>query len=78
MGALALVQNGDDVLANLGLGTAKYEDLMTRLGLLSGIYLSLSWFGLSLTLLRESFSRCTSRTRCRCLSFLDLASATPL
>jgi hypothetical protein len=47
MGALALVQNGDDVLANLGLGTAKYEDLMTRLGLLSGIYLSLSWFGLS-------------------------------
>jgi hypothetical protein len=47
MGALALVQNGDDVLTNLGLSTAKYADLMTRLGLLSGIYLCLSWFGLS-------------------------------
>ena len=47
MGALALVQNGDDVLTNLGLGTAKYADLMRHLGILSCVYLTLSWFGLS-------------------------------
>jgi hypothetical protein len=47
LGALALVQNGDDVLTNLGLGTAKYADLMRQLGILSGVYLMLSWFGLS-------------------------------
>ena len=42
MGALALVQNGDDVLTNLGLGTAKYADLMRQLGILSGVYLMIS------------------------------------
>ena len=42
-----MVQNGDDVLTNLGLGTAKYADLMRQLGILSGVYLMLSWFGLS-------------------------------
>jgi len=47
MGALALVQNGDDVLTNLGLGTAKYIDLRRHLGMLSCVYLTLSWFGLS-------------------------------
>ncbi|KAL3800892.1 hypothetical protein ACHAW5_002043 [Stephanodiscus triporus] len=47
MGALALVQNGDDVLTNLGLGTAKYADLMRQLGILSAFYLMMSWFGLS-------------------------------
>ena len=47
MGALALVQNGDEVLTNLGLGTAKYADLMRQLGMLSCVYLMMSWFGLS-------------------------------
>lgn len=47
MGALALVQNGDDFLTNLGLGRAKYTDLMRQLGILSCIYLMLSSFGLS-------------------------------
>ena len=47
MGALALVQDGDSVLANLGLGNANYSDLMTKLWVLSGIYISISWFGLS-------------------------------
>jgi len=47
MGALALVQNGDDVLTNLGLGTAKYAGLIRQLRILFGVYLMLSWFGLS-------------------------------
>ena len=47
MGALALVQNGDDVLTNLGIGRAKYADLMRQLRILSYVYLMLSWFGLS-------------------------------
>ena len=47
MGALALVQDGDSVLANLGLGNANYSDLMMKLWVLSGIYISISWFGLS-------------------------------
>jgi ABC-type multidrug transport system ATPase subunit len=47
MGALAFVKNGNDVLANLGLGKATYTELMTHLCLLSGIYLTISWIGLS-------------------------------
>ena len=34
-------------LTNLGLGTAKYTDLRRHLGMLSCVYLTLSWFGLS-------------------------------
>ena len=47
MGALALVKNGDDLLTNLGLGTAKYSDLMRHFGTLSVLFLTLSWIGLS-------------------------------
>jgi hypothetical protein len=47
LGALAFVKNGNDVLTNLGLGKATYTDLMDHLGLLSGIYLTISWIGLS-------------------------------
>mmetsp|Transcript_25215 Transcript_25215/g.60645 ORF Transcript_25215/g.60645 Transcript_25215/m.60645 type:complete len:409 (-) Transcript_25215:92-1318(-) len=47
MGALAMVQDGDSVLVNLGLGTAKYWDLAKNLLVLSGIYLSISLIGLS-------------------------------
>ncbi len=47
MGALALVQDGDSVLGELGLGNAVYSDLMKKLWILSGIYISLSWLGLS-------------------------------
>ena len=47
MGALAMVKDGDNVLMNLGLGTVEYSDLMKKLAMLSGIYLSMSWFGLS-------------------------------
>jgi hypothetical protein len=47
MGALAMVQDGDSVLTNLGLGNANYSDLMMKLWVLSGIYITISWFGLS-------------------------------
>ena len=47
MGALAMVQDGDQVLLNLGLGNANYSEKMKKLALLAGIYLSLSWIGLS-------------------------------
>lgn len=47
MGALAMVKDGDNVLKNLGLGNAEYSDLMEKLGLLSSIYLFMSWVGLS-------------------------------
>lgn len=47
MGALALVQDGDSILENLGLGKAKYSDLMMNLWVLSGIYITISWLGLS-------------------------------
>jgi len=47
MGALAFVKNGNDVLTNLGLGKATYTELMDHLGLLSGIYVTISWIGLS-------------------------------
>lgn len=47
MGALSLVKDGDNVLVNLGLGEAEYPELMQMLVVLSGIYLSLSWVGLS-------------------------------
>jgi len=47
MGALSMVDNGDNVLTNLGLGTAKYSDLMEKLAILSGVYLLMSWLGLS-------------------------------
>ena len=47
MGALAMVQDGDSVLLNLGLGNAKYSEKMKRLAYLAGIYLCLSLMGLS-------------------------------
>ncbi|KAL9187031.1 hypothetical protein ACHAXT_010751 [Thalassiosira profunda] len=47
MGALAMVQDGDEVLKNWGLGGAEYSQLMEKLALLSGVYLLLSWCGLS-------------------------------
>ncbi|KAL3792307.1 hypothetical protein HJC23_006219 [Cyclotella cryptica] len=46
MGGLALVKDGDEVLANLGLADASYSDLMSNLALLSGVYLFTSWLGL--------------------------------
>jgi hypothetical protein len=47
MGGLALVKDGNEVLENLGLAEASYPDLMGNLALLSGLYLMISWFGLS-------------------------------
>ena len=37
----------DNLLKNLGLGNANYSDLMGKLAILSGIYLLMSWLGLS-------------------------------
>ena len=42
-----MVQDGDEVLKNLGLGGAEYSQLMEKLALLSGVYLLMSWCGLS-------------------------------
>lgn len=47
MGGLALVKDGNEVLANLGLESASHSDLMNNLALLSGAYLLVSWLGLS-------------------------------
>ena len=47
MGAMAMVQDGDDVLVNLGLGNAEYSELMTNLMIISGVFISMSWIGLS-------------------------------
>lgn len=47
MGALAMVKDGDNVLRNLGLGNAEYSDLLEKLGILSGVYLFISWLGLT-------------------------------
>jgi len=47
MGALALVQNGDQVLDELGLGGDKYEGAMKHLAFLSLGNLVLSWIGLT-------------------------------
>ncbi|KAG7364450.1 ABC transporter ATP-binding protein [Nitzschia inconspicua] len=58
MGALALVQNGDQVLDELGLGDENYRSQMKRLAMLSLANLLLSWIGLRLQALsNESFSR---------------------
>jgi len=46
MGGLALVQDGNEVLQNLGLSESFYSDLMRNLALLSGAYLLVSWAGL--------------------------------
>eukprot|EP00536_Pseudo-nitzschia_multiseries_P010652 jgi/Psemu1/326112/estExt_fgenesh1_pg.C_3330013 len=48
MGALALVQNGDQVLDELGLGNDKYEGAMKHLAFLSLGNLLLSWIGLTM------------------------------
>lgn len=48
MGALALVQNGDQVLDELGLGEEKYGDSMKHLAFLSFGNLLLSWIGLKI------------------------------
>jgi hypothetical protein len=47
MGGLALVKDGNEVLSNLGLENASYSDLMNNLALLSGVYLMVSWLGLT-------------------------------
>lgn len=46
MGALALVQNGDQVLDELGLGQEDYKGAMKHLAILSCANLLLSWIGL--------------------------------
>jgi hypothetical protein len=46
MGALALVQNGDQVLDELGLGDDSYYGQMKHLAMLSLANLLLSWIGL--------------------------------
>lgn len=46
MGALALVQNGDQVLDELGLGKDNYNGQMKQLAMLSLGNLLLSWIGL--------------------------------
>lgn len=48
MGALAVVKNGDEVLANLGLEDAQYSKLIQNLVWLSMGYLAFSWAGLKL------------------------------
>ena len=48
MGALALVQNGDQVLDELGLGKVDYNGAMKHLAILSVANLLLSWIGLKL------------------------------
>lgn len=47
MGALAVVKNGDEVLANLGLKDAQYSILIQNLVWLSTGYLVFSWAGLT-------------------------------
>jgi hypothetical protein len=47
MGGLALVKDGNEVLANLGLENASYSDLMSNLALLAGVYFTASWLGLT-------------------------------
>lgn len=47
MGGLAMVRDGDEVLDALGLGNAKYDEVMKNLALLSGVYLMFSWVGLA-------------------------------
>jgi hypothetical protein len=47
MGALALVQNGDQVLDELGLGQDDYHSTMKHLAMISLLNLLLSWIGLS-------------------------------
>lgn len=47
MGGLALVKDGNEVLANLGLESASYSELMKNLAMLSGAYLVVSWLGLT-------------------------------
>jgi hypothetical protein len=46
MGALAFVQNGDQVLDELGLGRDDYRGQMNHLAILSLVNLLLSWIGL--------------------------------
>uniref|UniRef100_A0A7S4EF38 ABC-2 type transporter transmembrane domain-containing protein n=2 Tax=Pseudo-nitzschia australis TaxID=44445 RepID=A0A7S4EF38_9STRA len=48
MGALALVQNGDQVLVELGLGRDSYKGAMKHLAVLSLGNLVLSWIGLKM------------------------------
>ena len=49
IGGLAMVRNGDQVLAALGLADASYDNVMKNLAILSGINLLLSWIGLHFT-----------------------------
>jgi|EP00970_Alexandrium_tamarense_P006971 hypothetical protein len=47
MGGLAFIKDGDEVLANLGLENASYTDMMSSLSKLAGLYLIVSWIGLT-------------------------------
>lgn len=58
LGALAIVRDGDTVLTSLGLGLQDYSTLMMKLVYLSGIYLSISWIGL--TFFRPTFVNTTN------------------
>lgn len=49
IGGLAMVRNGDQVLAALGLADASYDNVMKNLAILSGVNLLLSWIGLHFT-----------------------------
>lgn len=48
MGGLALVQNGDQVLDELGLGEDNYQGAMKHLAILSVFNLAVSWIGLKI------------------------------
>jgi hypothetical protein len=48
MGAFALVQNGEQVLEELGLGDETYEGAMRHLVILSAANLFISWLGLNM------------------------------
>jgi ABC-type multidrug transport system ATPase subunit len=56
MGALALVQNGDQVLDELGLSKDDYQGAMKHLAMISCFNLVLSWIGLRFQALSNQFS----------------------
>jgi hypothetical protein len=60
MGALALVQNGDQVLSELGLGDESYASAMNHLAVIAAGNLLLSWIGLQLQAKSTSSSSSSS------------------
>ena len=63
MGALALVQNGDQVLVELGLDKQDYENTMKHLAFLSIGNLFLSWIGLKIHSQPCCSSLCARKTQ---------------